>query len=482
MSERTSLSKPIARRFSACTSILCLVLSACSSDGGDNLGVEGTGGDGSLSASGGDSNLGSGGAFVAGTGGAASGGEPSVASGGTSISTGGSAAGGALVIEEDQAGHCSVDGIVESTHAGFSGSGYLNADNNASAGITWSVAVGQAGTYSVSFVYANGGADRPAEVLVDDVVQGANTAFPATAGWTTWSKVTVELSLGAGTHTISLDPLAAEGLANIDRIEIEGADVTAGVCEMVEEPDGTDPITIWLAGDSTVANGNSPCPAGWGKFFADEFNDKVTVNNWAVGGRSVRTWLYDVTSTMGDNGECVINTDGSGQRVIQSRWTDMLAQMKEGDYLFIQFGINDGSSTCNRHVGGGAFKEEYSMMAKAAVARGVQPVFLTPVSAIKCSGNTAVGSRGFLTETFDVGAAEGVPVIDLHKLSIDLYNQLGFCPVPGGDVSAGTTGPVGDFFCDEHTHFSNSGGARMATVVADALAAAGLDLAAYRSN
>lgn len=122
------------------------------------------------------------------------------------------------------------------------------------------------------------------------------------------------------------------------------------------------------------------------------------------------------------------------------------------------------------------------MMARAASAREVQPVFLTPVSAIRCSGNTAVASRGFLGETFDVGAAEGVPVIDLHKLSVALYNQLGFCPVPGGAVSASTTGPVGDFFCDDHTHFANSGGARMATVVADALAAAGLDLVAYRSE
>ncbi len=490
MSERTSLSQPLARRFSACTSIFCLVLSACSSDGGDNPGFSGmgansglaTGGDGSLPASGGNSNFSTGGASVDGTGGAASGGDASTASGGSSTSTGGGAAAGALVLEEEQAGHCSVNGIVESTHAGFSGAGYLNADNNASAGITWSLAIGQAGTYSVSFVYANGGADRPAEVLVGDVVQSANTSFPATTDWTSWSKVTVELALDAGTHTIRLDPIAAEGLANIDRIEIEGADATPGVCEVVEEPDGTDPITIWLAGDSTVANGNTPCPAGWGKFFADEFNDKVTVTNWAVGGRSVRTWLYDVTSTMGGDGECIMNTDGSGQRVIQSRWTDMLAQMKEGDYLFIQFGINDGSATCNRHVGGAAFKEEYAMMAKAAVARGVQPVFLTPVSSIRCSGTTAIGSRGFLNETFDVGSAEGVPVIDLHQLSIDLYNQLGFCPVPGGGVSAGTTGPVGDFFCDDHTHFSNSGGARMATVVADALAAAGLDLVAYRNK
>ena len=33
--------------------------------------------------------------------------------------------------------------------------------------------------------------------------------------------------------------------------------------------------------------------------------------------------------------------------------------MKAGDYLFIQFGINDSSATCDRHVGVEAFKSSY---------------------------------------------------------------------------------------------------------------------------
>jgi hypothetical protein len=32
---------------------------------------------------------------------------------------------------------------------------------------------------------------------------------------------------------------------------------------------------------------------------------------------------------------------------------------------------------------------------------------------------------------------------------VALYNQHAFCPIPGGDVSATTTGPVGAFFCDD---------------------------------
>lgn len=72
-----------------------------------------------------------------------------------------------------------------------------------------------------------------------------------------------------------------------------------------------------------------------------------------------------------------------------------------------------------------------------------------------------------------------LPAIDLHELSVDLYQDLGFCPVPGGDVSAGTTGPVGDFFCEDHTHFSDIGGAQIANLIAQAIATSDLGLSAY---
>jgi lysophospholipase L1-like esterase len=54
-----------------------------------------------------------------------------------------------------------------------------------------------------------------------------------------------------------------------------------------------------------------------------------------------------------------------------------------------------------------------------------------------------------------------------------------FCPIPGGDVSATTTGPVGDFFCDDHTHFSATGAPQIAALVAGALRTQGFALAAY---
>jgi lysophospholipase L1-like esterase len=241
------------------------------------------------------------------------------------------------------------------------------------------------------------------------------------------------------------------------------------------------PVTLWIAGDSTVANGQTPCPRGWGGAIGARLDARVRVNNAAVGGRSVHTWLYEVGQETDDaTGECTLARDASGAPRLQARWQTMLDGMRPGDYLLIQFGINDGDPNCDRHVGIGAFQTAYGMMAQAAKARGAQPVFLTPVSSVACTGTTARGSRGgFVPATLEAGAEFDVPVIDLHALSVELYQERGFCPVAGGDVSASTTGAVGDFFCDDHTHFSPTGAIEIAALVARGLQSQRIGLAAY---
>jgi lysophospholipase L1-like esterase len=235
-------------------------------------------------------------------------------------------------------------------------------------------------------------------------------------------------------------------------------------------------ITIWIAGDSTVANGSTPCPIGWAAQFLPHFNSKVTVSNRAIGGRSVQTWLYDVSSTLGTDGECVLNST-----TYQAAWTAMLTGMKAGDYLFIQFGINDTDSTCPRHVGTALFKTDYGMMAQAAKDRGANPIFVTPVSSIACSGSKATPTRGtFATATIQAGTQYNVPVIDLEQLSVALYTSLGFCPLPGADTATTfESGAIGDFFCEDHTHFEQAGAVQIADLVAKALVDQGLGLAAY---
>jgi lysophospholipase L1-like esterase len=239
---------------------------------------------------------------------------------------------------------------------------------------------------------------------------------------------------------------------------------------------GTTPIKLWLAGDSTVQECSGTCPCGWGSRFDPLFNDRVTVVNRAVGGRSIQTWLYEgaVTNTLGGDKECTLSS-----QTYDKRWRDMLdanTGMKPGDYLFIQFGINDGDSSCPRHVGLDAFKKYLGVMAQAAKERGAQAVFVTPVSAIACSGNKATKTRGaFVDATIAAASASGVPVIDLHQLSIGLYDSLGFCP----NDDDYTKGKLGAFFCNDHTHFEAAGAAQIAALVAEASKTQSLALAAY---
>jgi lysophospholipase L1-like esterase len=244
--------------------------------------------------------------------------------------------------------------------------------------------------------------------------------------------------------------------------------------------DGTTPIKVWMAGDSTMS-GSGCDGGGWGSQFASVFNKNVTVVNSSVAGRSIQTWLYDpnVTTQMDANGECIVNP-----KTYNPRWTAMTnptTGMKPGDYLFIEFGINDATTTCEagktRHVGSALFQTYLTTMAQAARDLGAQPIFLTSMSGLQCSGSTAQPNRAFGPETKAAGAADGVPVIDATVLSAALYTSLGLCPSSGV-----TSGASGAFFCNDTTHFEKAGALQIAQMVGKALKDQGIGLGAYLAN
>ena len=244
--------------------------------------------------------------------------------------------------------------------------------------------------------------------------------------------------------------------------------------------DGKTPTTVWMAGDSTMS-GSGCDGGGWGTQFASVFNSSVTVVNSSVAGRSIQTWLYDpnVTSTMDANGECIVNP-----KTYNPRWTSMTdpnTGMKPGDYLFIEFGINDATTTCEagktRHVGSALFQTYLTTMAQAAKDRGAQPIFLTSMSGLQCSGSTAQPNRAFGPETKAAGAADNVEVIDMTVISAALYTSLGLCPSSGV-----TSGASGAFFCNDTTHFEKAGALQIAQMVGKALKDQGIGLGAYVAN
>ncbi|HET9953542.1 MAG TPA: GDSL-type esterase/lipase family protein [Polyangiaceae bacterium] len=361
--------------------------------------------------------------------------------------------------------------------AGSSGGSTLMGSSGAASGQGGSGGMGppsSGGTISSGGVNSNGGANSQS---------GAGGSIPS-AGRSGVGG-TASGGRGSGGAANGGNAGASSGGANSG-----GKSSTAGGTAGSGGSTNTGPLTIWIAGDSTVQNCSSSCPCGWGSQIQALFSKDVTITNSAIGGRSVRSWLYSKTlSTADANGECDVQKDSSGNPQWSDAWTRMTSTngIKRGDYLFIQFGINDGARTCDtqgaegRHVGIEAFKSSYAMMAEAAHSRGASAIFVTPVSAISCSGSTAQGTRGaYVTATIDAGRENGVPVIDLHAASIALYNRLKFCPIPGGDNEASFgTGEIGAFFCKDHTHFEAQGAAQIAGLVTQGLRDLNHPLAAY---
>ncbi|MCB0642079.1 MAG: carbohydrate-binding protein, partial [Phaeodactylibacter sp.] len=108
---------------------------------------------------------------------------------------------------------------VETEHSGYTGTGYVNTDNNAGEWVQVQANVASAGTYEVSIVYANGSSDRPVDVSVNGTF-ASNVSLPGTGGWTSWASADFTLTLGAGNNDIRLTATGSSGAPNIDRVDV----------------------------------------------------------------------------------------------------------------------------------------------------------------------------------------------------------------------------------------------------------------------
>ena len=145
------------------------------------------------------------------------------------------------IFQENAAGYCGITdeaGTIDANHEGYTGDGFINADNANGIAVNWTVEFMEPGEYSIQFRYASA-SPRPGEVIVGGESSGM-VPFPSTGAWNSWNFSSVNYTVAeAGVMPISLLATVAEGLPNIDYMSVRSlngeARAEAGACP--DQPD-----------------------------------------------------------------------------------------------------------------------------------------------------------------------------------------------------------------------------------------------------
>lgn len=145
------------------------------------------------------------------------------------VPTSGWAQPAALAVTEHQAESATISqGLAESNHAGYTGSGFVNYDNAAGSYVEFAVGAASAGPATLNLRYANGTTtNRPMTVTVNGGA-AVSVAFPGTGAWSTWRTATASTTLAAGTNRVRVTATTSNGGPNLDRLTVDTGTVGVG--------------------------------------------------------------------------------------------------------------------------------------------------------------------------------------------------------------------------------------------------------------
>lgn len=161
----------------------------------------------------------------------------------------------------------------------------------------------------------------------------------------------------------------------------------------------------------------------------------------------------------------------------------LLTTLKQGDYLFIQFGHNDqkpeSSSYVKPFIG---YKDYLKLFLKTARERGATPVLITPMKRRKfdAQGNLVNTHGDYPAAMRQVAEEENVALIDLNEMSKLLIEALGvedskkaFVHYPANRF------PNQDKALEDDTHFNNYGAYQLAKCIVEGIKANKLPIRTY---
>ena len=186
-------------------------------------------------------------------------------------------------------------------------------------------------------------------------------------------------------------------------------------------PPQTPNTNLYLVGDSTMCAFEDTTyfypRYGYGTQLSDYLNDKVTVKNLALSGRSSKSF------------------------VLEDNYQTLKTNLSEGDYLLIGFGHNDEKNDdASRFTDASkplsdntSFKYSlYENYIKLANLKGAIPILATPIVRAN-KNNDYTGSHAHITSNGDyrkaiveLGQEKEVPVIDLTTLTKNYYTEIGY--------------------------------------------------------
>jgi pectinesterase len=158
----------------------------------------------------------------------------------TSSISSSTAAESSWLFEENTTGFCSNSGVVDTKHAGYTGTGFIDTENAVGAAIDWSISAASAKNYVVQIRFGNGGASARRATLVVNDNQIKTLDFPTNNNWAQWQTISVDAPLKAGTNVIKLVAETADGLANIDSLRVTGNGITPAACPTTPDPTTAD--------------------------------------------------------------------------------------------------------------------------------------------------------------------------------------------------------------------------------------------------
>lgn len=212
--------------------------------------------------------------------------------------------------------------------------------------------------------------------------------------------------------------------------------------------------TWYTIGDSTVqtyTSGYYP-RAGWGQVLPRFFDTtKVAIINKAVGGTSSKSF-YD------------------------SFWAPVRDGLKSGDYVTIQFGINDSATDTARHTDPFTTFESYlTKFCNETKAKGAHPILVAtqPRNAWNADGTMYAAYHDYPVATRQLASSLGVPLIDLDSRCKTFFATLGqtYCTWFIYNNYLGSTWPNYPSGNSDNVHFQEMGAYELAKQVVAAIQA-----------